>query len=133
MVREVGRGDGETDTILPGAAAVEVGGGDAETSAGLAGAAAVAVGDGSAEREVVLACTADLGAGTSAVGGALRDESRLRPSPTAMEKSIVRIVPNDVSIAPTRFLTQSIFLFTVIVIGGGSIRPYVFCALIMAA
>jgi hypothetical protein len=129
---EVRKGGVETDTALAGAPAVEVGEGGVETDTALAGAPAVEVGEGGAEREAVLACTADLDAGTSALGGALRDKRTLRPSPTAMEKRIARTVPNGVSITAIKFLAQSSFLFTVIVIGGGSVRPYVFCALIIA-
>jgi hypothetical protein len=112
---------------------VKVGDGGVRTDAGVPGAAAVEIGGGGAGKEVVLACTAGLDAWTRALGGALRDKSRLRPSPTAMEKRIVRTVPNGVSIAPIKFLAQSIFLFTVIVIGGRSVPLYVFCALIIAA
>jgi hypothetical protein len=110
---------------------MDVGGGDTETRAVLAGAAAEAV--GGAERKPVLAGVAGLEAGTRALGGALWDKSRLRPSPTAMEKRIVRTVPNGVSIAPIKFLAQSILLFTVIVIGGGSVPSYFFCAPSIAA
>lgn len=102
--------------------------------AGLTGAAAVKVGGGDAGREPVLAGAAGLDAGIRALGaGALRDKSRLRPSPTAMEKRIAKAVPNGVSTAPIKFLAQSIFLFTVIVIGEGSVPPYLFCALTIAA
>jgi hypothetical protein len=114
---EVRGGDGETDAILPGAATV-VGRGDAETDAVLAGAEAVEVGRGGAEMEAVVASAAGLDAGATALGGSLPDKSGLRPTPTTMKKRIIRTVPNGVLIAPTKFLAQSIFLFTVKVIGG---------------
>lgn len=50
-----------------------------------------------------------------------------------MEKRIVRTVAKGVSITPIAYLAQSILLLTVIVIGGGSILPYFFCALTVDA
>ncbi len=128
----VGGGGVETAAALAGAAAVAVGGGGAETAAALAGAAAVAVGGGGAETARILADAAGLNAGTSALGGALSDNSRLRPTPKAIEKRIVRTIPNGVFIAPVKLFAESIFLFTVIVIGGGRV-PLFFCSLIFAA
>ena len=98
---------------------------------GLACAATVGAGGGGGEPEAAVACTMGLDAGMP--GESLRDKSRLRPTPRAMEKRIVRTVANGVSIAPIKYVAQSIFLLAVILIGGGSIPPYCFCALISAA
>jgi hypothetical protein len=130
---EVGGGGAETDVVVAGAAAMEVGGGSAETDVVVAGAAAIDVGGGGAETGVVLAGAADTDAGTSALGGALWDKIRLRPTPMATENRIVRTVPNGVSITLLKFLPQSIFLFTVIVIGGGGVPLDFFCAVSVAA
>jgi hypothetical protein len=123
----IGGGDADTEVAVAG------GGGGAETCAAVAGAAAVEVDGGGAETEAALACTAGLDAGTSALGESVRDKTRLRPTPRAMEKRIVRTVANGVSIAPIKYVAQSILLFAVIVTGGGSIPPCFFCALIIAA
>jgi hypothetical protein len=130
---EVGGGGAETDVVRAGAAVVEVDGGGAKADAVRAGPAAVRVGRGGAETDAVVAGAAGSDAVTFAPGVSLRDNSRLRPTPTAMERRIVRTVPNGVSIAPIKFLAQSILLFTVIVIGGGSVPPCSFSTLIIAA
>jgi hypothetical protein len=130
----VGEGGAEMGAVLGGIAATDVRGGGAETRAVLAGAAAaVGVGKSGAEREAVLGCAAGLDARTSALGGALLDKSRLRPSPRATEKRIVKTVANGVPIASVKFFTQSICWFAMLVTGGSSVPPYFLCALIAAA
>jgi hypothetical protein len=91
-VAEVGGGDGETDAILPGAAAV--------------------VGRGGAGMEAEAAGDAGLDAETTALGESLGDKNILRLIPSAMEKMIVRTIASGVSIASMKFFAQSIFWFT---------------------
>src|SRR5262249_28304990 len=109
---EVWGGGVETGAVLAAAVAVEAGGDGDETGAVLAAAAAVAVGAGGAETGALFVAAAGLDAVTSALGGSARDSSMLKPTPRARAKRIVATVPNGVSTASIKVLTQFIFLFT---------------------
>jgi hypothetical protein len=122
-------GDGtEMGAVLAAAAATGVGGGGAEMGAVLAAIAATGVGGGGA----VLAAITGLDAETNALGESRWEKSMLKPAPRAMEKRMVRTVPNGVVTAWAKVTIQLVFLFITRMTGGTRTNVLVsfFCVLI---
>jgi hypothetical protein len=129
-------GDGaEMGAVLAATAAMGAGGGGAEICAMLAAITAMGVGGGGAEGTVlaataamgaggggaegaVLAATAGLDAETNALGKSRWEKSILKPAPRAMEKRMVRTLPNGVVTASAKVTIQLVFLFVTRVTGG---------------